>query len=270
MWALRHCRDLFAAPWNWRERLGGKPRAVAMWSVQTQSMAGKPQEVVTPETETCMDGTALGKQGGPAEPIEPHSKDISSIEAPSIESSSIDPPSIEPPSTEPPSIEPPSIESHSIEPPSIEPHSIEPAVRASETDSETTRREPLWTEAEMERFWAVLEPHVRRLSAGEAAVPVCTIELVDPDRGLDASDLRLCLWDVQELIWAGRYSQALAGLRKVRELVHVSREGREDDVVTFLDKEKDEVELFKELFMKLEPVRRRQMNNFKQVTFMRP
>ncbi|XP_035693977.1 uncharacterized protein LOC118428111 [Branchiostoma floridae] len=118
----------------------------------------------------------------------------------------------------------------------------------------------------MERFWGVLEPHVRWLSAGEAAVPVCTIELVDPGRGLSPCDLRFCMWDIQELIWDGRYSQALAGLRRVRELANTSWEGQKGDSVMFLSEEKDEVELFKELFMKFEPVRKRQMNNFKQVT----
>ncbi|KAI8515211.1 hypothetical protein Bbelb_078020 [Branchiostoma belcheri] len=247
MWSLQHhYRDFFSTHRNWREKLGRKLRNAAMWSGQ----AGKTQEIIitTTKTYTEEEKTVQVKRRGSMEHRVPSIEPYSS-ERPS---NSIEPASIEPSSTEPPSIEP-----HSIEPDSIEPQ--------FEIEEETTRREPLWTEAEMERFWAVVEPHVRRLSSGEAAVPVCTVELADPKRGLTVSDLRFCLWDLQELIWAGRYSQALAGVRTVRELLDMA--GEEDGEMMVLFKEKDEVELFKKLFMKLEPVRRRQMNNFKQVTF---
>eukprot|EP00058_Branchiostoma_floridae_P007437 XP_002592925.1 hypothetical protein BRAFLDRAFT_117756 [Branchiostoma floridae] len=256
MWALRHCRHLLTTHdhWScpWREKIGVKSRAVETLSdVEAQNMAGKSQEIS--ETHSEQEVAALMNQGGSIESsvppsIEPHSMKYHSIEQ--------EPPSIEPqnPSMEPHHKEPldPATEPHSIETLSIEPWQSKEFEAVH--DSERTRREPLWTEAEMERFWGVLEPHVRWLSAGEAAVPVCTIELVDPGRGLSPCDLRFCMWDIQELIWDGRYSQALAGLRRVRELANTSWEGQKGDSVMFLSEEKDEVELFKELFMKFEPV----------------
>lgn len=79
----------------------------------------------------------------------------------------------------------------------------------------STIREPIWTNHEVEKFWLVLEPHMKLLSGGESPLPDPDVDFseLDPQK---ISHFESCLLDVQELIWRGKYSLAVSNLRSIK------------------------------------------------------
>ncbi|XP_078694001.1 uncharacterized protein LOC144923396 [Branchiostoma floridae x Branchiostoma belcheri] len=116
-----------------------------------------------------------------------------------------------------------------------------------------TAREPLWSETEMLRFWAVIEPYIRQLISGEAPMPAHDMDLWNCERD-SVENIEGCLLAVQDLICSGNYSKALAGIRAARLYFEIPENSSRKALA--LLREEDELEVFKQLFMKQDPVRK--------------
>ncbi|CAH1245195.1 Hypp7446 [Branchiostoma lanceolatum] len=121
-----------------------------------------------------------------------------------------------------------------------------------------TAREPLWSETEMQRFWAVIEPYIKQLISGEAPMPAHDMDLWDCERD-SVENIEGCLLAVQDLICGGNYSKALAGIRAIRLYFEIP-ENSPRKALTLLGEE-DELAVFKHLFMKQDPVRKRLLDD---------
>ncbi|XP_035692240.1 uncharacterized protein LOC118426815 [Branchiostoma floridae] len=126
------------------------------------------------------------------------------------------------------------------------------------TSPRRTAREPLWSETEMLRFWAVIEPYIKQLISGEAPMPAHDMDLWDCERD-SVENIEGCLLAVQDLICSGNYSKALAGIRAIRTYFEIP-ENSSRKALTLL-REEDELEVFKQLFMKQDPVRKRLLDD---------
>ncbi|XP_066268068.1 uncharacterized protein [Branchiostoma lanceolatum] len=126
------------------------------------------------------------------------------------------------------------------------------------TSPRRTTREPLWSETEMMRFWAVIEPYIKQLISGEAPMPAHDMDLWDCERD-SVENVEGCLLAVQDLICGGNYSKALAGIRAIRLYFEIP-ENSSRKALTLLGEE-DELAVFKHLFMKQDPVRKRLLDD---------
>ncbi|XP_062521810.1 uncharacterized protein LOC134196629 [Corticium candelabrum] len=87
----------------------------------------------------------------------------------------------------------------------------------------STLREPLWTRDELEQFWSVFEPQIKRLLNGDLTLP-------DPAAGLDlmsrSGGKRLndklkttYIFGIHTDLWSGRYSRAVADFKALAALL---------------------------------------------------
>ena len=115
--------------------------------------------------------------------------------------------------------------------------------------NEKSSKEPLWTDAEMAKFWDVLDPYISRLIAGQAPLPSHDLDLEVKD-DQSSNHLDLAILDVQELMWTGKYSQAVAALRATVAYFKNCKSEKYD-----LSNKEAELKTLKTIFMKRLPSR---------------
>lgn len=114
--------------------------------------------------------------------------------------------------------------------------------------------EPNWTPAEIEKFWAVLEPYLIDLLSNRT-LPEHSMDFTDMDPR-NSKDWKHCLEYLHENMWSGRYTETVANMKAVRlffnrsKMRNISVRGRSDLIDYLLQSItlKDELQTLKDIF----------------------
>lgn len=94
----------------------------------------------------------------------------------------------------------------------------------------TSLREPLWTRNELEKFWDVFEPQIKRLLDGDLTLPDPAACIVYNTNGklIDEKMKAVYCDHIQTDLWTGRYSRAVANFKALAPCLGTWRDGRDD------------------------------------------
>ena len=140
-----------------------------------------------------------------------------------------------------------------------EPQRVSPELGVTPDDKpiKQRRREPQWTEEEVKKFWAVLEPYVADLvSPTTTDLPKADINFMNLDSS-NCSHLDRCLLSVQEQLWAGQYSQSVSNLQATLDFFQgwETQWKRRQEAEDGAERVKAETAILREIFLKKMPNR---------------
>ena len=76
--------------------------------------------------------------------------------------------------------------------------------------------EPIWTNHEVEQFWAILEPYIRQLVSGEIPTLLDDFQFRKEEITDTSYDRKIFYQNIHDNMWRGRYSSAVANLKALR------------------------------------------------------
>ncbi|CAB4032975.1 Hypothetical predicted protein [Paramuricea clavata] len=76
--------------------------------------------------------------------------------------------------------------------------------------------EPIWTNREVEQFWAILEPYIRQLISGEIPTLLDDFQFLKEEITDTSYDRKIFYQNIHDNMWHGRYSSAVANLKAFR------------------------------------------------------
>jgi hypothetical protein len=96
-------------------------------------------------------------------------------------------------------------------------------------------REPLWTRSELEKFWGVFQPQIKRLLDGELALPDPAPDLFSKGKRIDHKTKAIYCARIQTDLWTGRYSRAVANFKALKACLRLD--------------EQDDLQMLKRIYM---------------------
>ncbi|XP_028405531.1 uncharacterized protein LOC114528131 [Dendronephthya gigantea] len=77
--------------------------------------------------------------------------------------------------------------------------------------------EPIWSNREVEQFWAILEPYIRQLVSGEIPTLLDDFQFLEEEITDTVNyDRKIFIQNIHDSMWHGRYSSAVANLKALR------------------------------------------------------
>ena len=77
--------------------------------------------------------------------------------------------------------------------------------------------EPIWSNREVEQFWAILEPYIRQLVSGEIPTLLDDFQFLQEEITDTINyDRKIFIRSIHDNMWHGRYSSAVANLKALR------------------------------------------------------
>lgn len=113
------------------------------------------------------------------------------------------------------------------------------------SDSLKRFNDPIWTVREVNKFWEVVEPYLKRLLMGDLPLPEHNIDF----NKMNSCDQ--CMEHVHDCMWRGKYTLAVANLRAI--LKFFDGGGKSSGVI--IPSTADELRQLKRIFTH-EPLRR--------------
>ena len=78
--------------------------------------------------------------------------------------------------------------------------------------------EPIWTNREVEQFWAILEPYIRQLVSGEIPTLLDDFQFLEEEISNTNCDKKIFYQNIHDNMWHGKYSSAVANLKALRRI----------------------------------------------------
>ena len=107
--------------------------------------------------------------------------------------------------------------------------------------------EPIWTNHEVEKFWAILEPYIRQLVSGEIPTLLDDFQFRKEEITDTRYDRKIFYQNIHDNMWRGRYSSAVANLKALRRF---SQAGSCAETATFIrNNETSDLDELKKIFI---------------------
>lgn len=79
------------------------------------------------------------------------------------------------------------------------------------------KRDPIWSNFEVEKFWNVLEPYIRQLLRCEIPTLLDDFQFFEEELNDKNYDKRIFYQNIHDNMWHGRYSSAVANLKALKK-----------------------------------------------------
>lgn len=79
-----------------------------------------------------------------------------------------------------------------------------------------SKLEPIWTNREVEQFWAILEPYIRQLISDEIPTLLDDFQFLKEEITGTNYNRKIFYRSIHENMWRGKYSSAVANLKAFR------------------------------------------------------
>jgi hypothetical protein len=107
--------------------------------------------------------------------------------------------------------------------------------------------EPIWTNHEVEQFWAILEPYIRQLVSDEIPTLLDDFQFRKEEITDTRYDTKIFYQYIHDNMWRGRYSAAVANLKTFRRFSQPDSRG---EPTTFIrNNETSDLEELKKIFI---------------------
>jgi len=110
-----------------------------------------------------------------------------------------------------------------------------------------SEKEPLWTSTDIEKFWKVIESYLSELLRRKK-LPGQSIDFTCFDAEC-LQDYKLCLMELHDSLWKGRYSEAVANFRVMTEFFDKKLQ-YEEGLQSIFRSYADELRALKKIFCK--------------------
>ena len=87
------------------------------------------------------------------------------------------------------------------------------------------KSDPIWTNREVEQFWAILEPYIRQLVSGEIPTLLDDFQFLKDEITDTNYNRKIFYQNIHDNMWHGRYSSAVANLKALRRFSQTDSRG---------------------------------------------